>query len=116
MNGQSVLDLPKDMRKVAILRGLFGGIAFMCSFACVKFIPISKSNILGCTSTLYIPFLARYFLNENFKTIDIVTLFFGFSGIILINEQKGDLTSAEFTQNFIGVTLGLMTGISGAFS
>lgn len=73
-HGQSVIDVPKDMRKLAVLRAFFGGVAFMCAFAAVKFIPISRANILNCTGTLYIPFLAKYFLGEQFKQIDILTL------------------------------------------
>ena len=73
--GKSVIDLPSDLRKLAVLRAFFGGIAFMCSFAAVQYIPISKANVLCCTGTLYIPFLAKYFCGESFKRIDILALF-----------------------------------------
>lgn len=113
--GHSVIDLPSDLRKLAVLRAFFGGIAFMCSFAAVQYIPMSKANVLCCTGTLYIPFLAKYFLGESFKRIDIVALFCGFCGIILMNKPGQALATNDISKEIIGAALGLTCGVSAAF-
>lgn len=115
-NNKSVIDIPQHCRKFAVLRALFGATAFMCSFAAVKYISISKSAVLVCTSTLYIPFLAQYFLGEQFKRFDIISLLLGFLGIVLINKTNATDSPTEFADNMIGIILSLLSGVAGAFS
>ena len=114
--GVSVIDLPRDCRVLAILRAFFGGVALCCTFASIQYISISKANILYFTAPLYIPFLARYFLNEPISHIDIIALACGFAGIIIMNKTEESQDPAQISNEIFGSCLSLIGGVASSIA
>lgn len=62
------------------------------------------------------PFLAQIFLGESISKIDIMTLFCGFLGIILVNSSEENSNSSKSPNEMLGATLSLIGGISSSFA
>ena len=105
-----VINLPKDCRRAAVLRSIFGATALCCSFSSLMYLPISKSNVLFFTGPLYVPVLAYYILDEKISRVDILALVLGFFGTIFINNPFSE--TARGANETLGVILSLAGGIA----
>lgn len=90
-----------------IYRGLFGFSALLLFFYTITKIPLGDAITLNKTSPLFVSILAFLLLHENLSKKAIISLFFGFLGVLLITKPFGlDFTLAHF--------LGLLGGLLAA--
>ena len=109
--GHNVINLPRDCITVTVFRAIFGSLALYLNFTSMMYISISKASILFFTAPLYLPFLARYFLNEPISKIDFAAITLGFCGVVLINRPNPGDSDDKILKELTGVALSLLSGI-----
>lgn len=89
--------------KKLLLRSLLGTFSVCFVFYSASLIPVADAVSLFKTSTLYVPFLAAYFLKERFDFRILATTAAGFVGVILVI-QPG------YNEINLGIVLALIAG------
>ena len=86
MQGQHAIEIPKKYHRLIIVRACvgFGGINGF--WGATKFLPTSIAVCLDSLFSVWMTLMARVVLKEKLSYLDIVALFFGFIGILLIND------------------------------
>ena len=65
---------PKNMRKILLFRGVLGTIGMLSSFYSLKLLNPSDTTALMHLNIVIIPIIARFYLKEKFRIINLLSL------------------------------------------
>ena len=86
------------------LRAVFGAVSLVLTFTAFALMPMADATTLLFTSTLFIPFLALFFLKESVGLWRWLAVFTGFIGVLVMIRPGGEVNS-----------LGVLVALSAAF-
>ena len=86
------------------LRAVLGSVSLVLTFTAFALMPMADATTLLFTSTLFIPFLALFFLKESVGLWRWVAVFTGFIGVLVMIRPGGEVNS-----------LGVLVALSAAF-
>ena len=86
------------------LRAVFGAVSLVLTFTAFALMPMADATTLLFTSTLFIPFLAIFFLKESVGLWRWLAVFTGFIGVLVMIRPGGEVNS-----------LGVLVALSAAF-
>jgi S-adenosylmethionine uptake transporter len=104
------LDLFGDLRLSLWLRGLFGTLALMMSFASIQLLGPGESAFLAASSAVFVALLGPFVLRQKNSALAWAAILGAFAGLALLFQprlQEGDL---------LGRALGLGTGLFAALA
>ena len=78
----------KGKRLLPIIRGVIAPLAASSLYFGATKIPISDATCLVMSSPIWTPFIAKAVLKEPFRCINIITIVFGFIGVVFIAQPK----------------------------
>jgi drug/metabolite transporter (DMT)-like permease len=85
-----------------LLRGLLGFTAMFLFFYTIVTIPLGEAITLNKTSPLFVSILAFFLLGEKMSIKSIISLIFGFLGVLLISKPLGLSIGFEHLLGLIG--------------
>ncbi len=99
-----------DLRLSLWLRGLFGTVALMMSFASIQMIGPGESAFLAASSGVFVALLGPFVLRQKNSPLVWVAIFGAMSGLALLFQPRFE------AEDFLGRALGLGTGILAALA
>ena len=94
--------------KLLIARATIAAFGMPWYFIALKYLPMSQASIIVNLAPLLVPILAYFVLRERIDIVDIIALFFGFGGWVLINLTKANSSDESVTYDgmyLIGIWL-----------
>ena len=116
-HGADVVNIPKQFRKIILIRGFAGFCGIAGIFNGVKYLPVATANCIIMTNPMWVAVLSFLILGESITKIDFVSIVLAFLGIVLINDPlnwNGLEDKEEAKGKLIGVICCLTAAISGA--
>lgn len=104
------LGLFGDLRPSLWLRGLFGTLALMLSFASIQMIGPGESAFLGASSAVFVAMLGPFVLKQKNSPLVWLAILGAVAGLALLFEPRFD------GEDFLGRALGLATGLLAALA
>lgn len=83
--GLTIIDIPKNYRKVMLCRGFVGFFGLQGYWASLKYMPISLASCICVTTPIPLAILAQVILGEKMSKYDIISIISAFCGVIIIN-------------------------------
>ena len=84
--GAEVFDIPKQFRKIVLIRSLAGAFSIAGIFNAMKYLPVATANCIIMTNPLWVAVLSYIVLGEAITKIDLVSIVLAFLGVALIND------------------------------
>ena len=78
------MDVPKDLRLILLVRGVFGALAHSFLLTSLYFLEISEAAIIYWIHPMIIAIFANLALKESITKYDWIAIFLAFLGIFLI--------------------------------
>ena len=92
-----------------LVRFFTGAIGSPCYFAAIKYIPVSKANIVTSTNPLWVSLIAYLVLKEPMTCLEVIALFSAFSGVVVIfNSDYSNLYTGDQHMKTVGICLVLV--------
>ena len=85
-NGADVINIPKQFRKIILIRGFAGFCGIAGIFNGVKYLPVATANCIIMTNSIWVAIFSFIFLGESISKIDFVSIILAFLGVVLIND------------------------------
>ena len=82
--GIDILDVPKDLRKILVMRGIYGALAHSAYLTSLNLLEISKTSVIFWTNPMMVAIIAFFKLNEKISRYDVAAIVIAFLGVILI--------------------------------
>lgn len=89
------MDLPKESRKILLLRCCFGTVGFTTLVYGVKILPLFIGQIIYNTSPFWTSILGYYVLNDTVSKIEIICMIGCFLGVISLATAKSGIFEEE---------------------
>jgi drug/metabolite transporter (DMT)-like permease len=83
-------DIPKDYRRVVILRALMAFVGTAGLFTCVKYMPVSIGTSIFFSLPVWSTIFSYFLLKEKIGILDIISLISSLIGMLLINNPFAD--------------------------
>lgn len=77
-------------RHILAIRCLSGSVAFLCFVVAIEYLPLTTFFVIMNATPFFIALLACLWLKEVISKLEIVTMIFAFSGILLVGLSKVD--------------------------
>lgn len=85
--------LKSDMPWAMTGRVVIGTTGLLLTFAATQELPLANATVLFFTSTLMLPVLARFFLNEHIAAHRWVAIIVGMCGVLLVAQPSAEMTA-----------------------
>ncbi|WP_321419380.1 DMT family transporter [uncultured Methanomethylovorans sp.] len=108
--------LVTSKRKYIFLMGCTNTLTIYAYFTAIQHVGISIAALLLYTAPIYVTILTPILLKENITTRDIMGLLLSAIGIIIAIHPAGNFSLKADDLYMLGITLGLLSGISYALS
>mmetsp|Transcript_34875 Transcript_34875/g.53541 ORF Transcript_34875/g.53541 Transcript_34875/m.53541 type:complete len:132 (+) Transcript_34875:54-449(+) len=83
--GHDISNVPKELRKILLIRCIAGTFSFALISVATQFIPLSISIILANTTPFWTAILGFVILHEEIASVDIVCMIGCFLGVIILS-------------------------------
>jgi S-adenosylmethionine uptake transporter len=99
-----------DLRTSLWLRGLFGGLSLMLSFASIQRIGPGESAFLSASSGIFVAALGPWVLKQRNTRSDWLAILGALAGLLLLLQPR--LGSTEFMGRLMGLSSGLLAALA----
>ena len=86
MKGISIFDFPS--KKLVAARVIVGTVSYVTRVWSFQILPIGDAGALVSTGPLFVGFIAWIFIKEKLTLVDIITMFLGLCGVVLISKPS----------------------------
>lgn len=107
INRQSPFDFKGMEAKWIVVRTIMTVLNNLFYFMGLIYLPVSLASVIFCTLPVIVAILARIFLEELFKAIEIVCIFVNIIGLVMIFQQPAAIFGGS---DDTGTTFGLSVG------
>jgi drug/metabolite transporter (DMT)-like permease len=109
MAARQFKDLPTNVGKLHLLRGITGISGFLLFIGAAQLTSLVNANVLLNTTPLFIPLLALLFLGQQIKRRLWVAIAIGFAGMVIV--VKPDASLFTNPGNLVALAAGFVTAI-----
>ena len=79
-------DVPEEMRKFVLFRGVMGFLGLNGLWGAIKFVPMSIASCIFYSAPIFTALLSGIFLGEHMSKYDFLSVIFAFFGVVLVND------------------------------
>ena len=94
-----IYQIPKDVRKVWLLRGLFGFLGNIFGTISMKLIPLAQATVLFYTNPIFIGLFGYIFMKEKVTNYDIGGICCTFIGVVIFTLDPFGFSKVQNIQN-----------------
>ena len=111
------MNVPLKYRNIIVFRALVGYFGIQGLWASVYYMPVGTSACIFFTLPIWSALWAYIFIKEKLQVLDVVSIFFAFAGVVIINRPwESGTDNKEAKSYLIGSAFALSGAMLGAFA
>ena len=104
------------MRKLIVLRGIFGCFCNVTFMLGIALLPLSQGIVIYMTMPLFTALLGRIFLSEKLSIFDCIGMIIAFIGIIFLQNPLNSTLNKSYDHPILGTLITIVSAILSACS